>query len=137
VAMRSGPIDALADRLSPHWLRQWVIGICGVALSAPGFAAVASAHTTGDHSSCGHSGVLRLDGLALPDLPSALPARVVVVQPGDSLWSIARDQLKPQATDQATAARVLALYAANRSTIGGDPDLIFAGQKLTAPGGAR
>jgi LysM repeat protein len=136
-AMRSGLIDALADRLSPHWLRQWVIGICGVALSAPGFTAVALAHSTGDHRSSGSSGVLRLDGLALPDLPSAPPARLVVVRPGDSLWSIARDQLAPHATDQALAARVLSLYGANRSTIGGDPDLIFAGQKLVAPGGAR
>ena len=58
---------------------------------------------------------------------------VVVVVPGDSLWSISSEQLGPNATPQQIATAVERIYALNRNKIGGDPNLIFAGQKLSVP----
>ena len=57
----------------------------------------------------------------------------VVVVPGDSLWSISSEQLGPNATPQQIAIAVERIYALNRNQIGGDPNLIFAGQKLSLP----
>jgi DNA-binding CsgD family transcriptional regulator/LysM repeat protein len=57
----------------------------------------------------------------------------VVVVPGDSLWSISREQLGPNATPQQIATAVERIYALNQNRIGGDPNLIFAGQKLSLP----
>jgi DNA-binding CsgD family transcriptional regulator len=57
----------------------------------------------------------------------------VVVVPGDSLWSISSEQLGPNATPQQIATTVERIYALNRNQIGGDPNLIFAGQKLSLP----
>jgi DNA-binding CsgD family transcriptional regulator len=59
--------------------------------------------------------------------------RVVVVVPGDTLWSISSEQLGPNATPQQIATAVERIYALNRNKIGGDPNLIFAGQKLSLP----
>jgi hypothetical protein len=50
---------------------------------------------------------------------------------GDSLWSIARDQLGDGASDARIAREVQRLWAANGGRIGtGDPNLIFPGQKI-------
>ncbi len=136
-ARRSASIDRLAVRVSPAWLRRCVLGMCGFALTAPGFTAVAGAHDVGAEDERHSAGAVHLAGLALPDLPSAPAVRVLTVRPGDTLWSIARGGLSADATDRAVAAAVTALYAANRQVIGDDPDLIFPGQRLTAPGGAR
>jgi DNA-binding CsgD family transcriptional regulator len=57
----------------------------------------------------------------------------VVVAPGDTLWSISSEQLGPNATPQQIATAVERIYALNRNRIGGDPNLIFAGQKLSLP----
>lgn len=145
MARRSAAIDALAVRVSPAWLRRCVLGMCGFALTAPGFTAAAGAHDVGADDDPHPVSAVHLTGLALPDLPSAplpdLPSapvvHVVTVRPGDTLWSIARSGLRADATDSAVAAEVTALSAANRKVIGDDPDLIFPGQQLIAPGGAR
>ena len=53
-----------------------------------------------------------------------------VVQPGDSLWSIARTHPGPTTSvDQ----RWRAIWAANRDVVGDDPDLIVPGQTLSLP----
>jgi nucleoid-associated protein YgaU len=52
---------------------------------------------------------------------------------GDSLWVIARHHLGPNATAQQVAREWARWYAANRSVIGSNPNLIRAGQVLTAP----
>jgi len=57
----------------------------------------------------------------------------VVVQPGDSLWSIAAARLGPGATDADIAAAWPAWHRANADAIGADPDLIQPGTALRAP----
>lgn len=61
------------------------------------------------------------------------PAEAVVVQPGDSLWRIAAQRLGPRASPARVATAWPRWYAANRATIGSDPDLIQVGQVLRAP----
>lgn len=63
----------------------------------------------------------------------AAPAGDVVVQPGDTMWSIAARRLGPNASGSAITAAWHAWYAANRSVIGSNPSLIQPGQRLTAP----
>jgi membrane protein implicated in regulation of membrane protease activity len=59
---------------------------------------------------------------------------VVVVEPGDSLWSISEERLGPDATARRIAKHTERLWALNRERIGsGDPNLILAGQQLLAP----
>lgn len=136
VASRSARLDRLAARMSPRWLRHCVFACCGFALTAPALASTASAHDTGTDGASAQRSVARLDGLRLPDLPAAPPTHIVTVRPGDTLWAIAERGLPPESTDRAIATRVNVLYAANRQTIGADPNLIFPGQQLTTPGGA-
>lgn len=70
--------------------------------------------------------------------PAAAPARHVV-QPGESLWSIAtgvvRADLGPGATDAQISRYWAALIQANQAAlaVSGDPDVIYAGTVLTLP----
>jgi hypothetical protein len=57
----------------------------------------------------------------------------VVVRRGDTLWDIAARALGPGASDADIAASWPRWHAANRSTIGPDPDLILPGQLLRPP----
>ena len=68
-----------------------------------------------------------------PGRQSPGPDRAVVVRPGDSLWRIAAQHLRPSAPDRRIAEEWPRWYAANRSVIGTDPDHIVAGQVLTSP----
>lgn len=88
-----------------------------------------------------------LDGLPLPDRPVLVaptepPApppqerEIVLVAPGDTLWSIAARSLGPAAHDGEIAVAAGRWYLENREVIGPDPDLIRPGQRLVAPGGA-
>lgn len=63
-------------------------------------------------------------------------ADVVTVVRGDSLWAIAARHLGPDATPAAIAAEWPRWYAANKTVIGTDPDLILVGQQLTPPAAA-
>lgn len=74
--------------------------------------------------------------------PTAAPAaaatravRRVVVRPGDTLWSLARDDLPPadRASDAAVGAHWRVLHQLNSGVLGPDPDLIVPGQRLTLP----
>jgi nucleoid-associated protein YgaU len=56
------------------------------------------------------------------------------VRPGDSLWSIARRQLGPQATNGQLARQVNRLWELNEERIGtGDPSMLHVGTVLTLP----
>lgn len=57
----------------------------------------------------------------------------VVVQRGDTLWSIAARHLGPGASDAEIAKAWPAWFAENRDVVGDDPDLILPGQVLQAP----
>lgn len=69
--------------------------------------------------------------------PAAVrPTTVVVVQAGDTLWSLAADQLADRGgtpTDAQIDAAWRLWYAANRAVIGDDPNLILPGQQLLPP----
>ncbi|WP_371164314.1 hypothetical protein ABYF32_00905 [Buchananella felis] len=70
-------------------------------------------------------------GLVTP-LESA--ARVHLVAPGESLWSISAELL-PGASDAQIDEAWRAIYAFNRAQIGSDPNLILPGQHLVIPDG--
>jgi nucleoid-associated protein YgaU len=61
----------------------------------------------------------------------------VRVRSGDCLWTIATGLAPPGADDDAIAGLADRLYAANRQVVGDDPDLIYPGTVLRAPGGSR
>jgi Tol biopolymer transport system component len=72
------------------------------------------------------------------DEPSDAPKsqsseRSVIVKPGDSLWSISEERLGPETSPQRVYDHTIQMYALNRNLIGSDPDLIFAGQRLSLP----
>lgn len=67
-----------------------------------------------------------------PAAPASEPA-AVVVQRGDTLWSIAAHHLGAAASDAEIAKAWPAWFAANRDVLGEDPDLILPGQVLRAP----
>lgn len=125
----------------PAGLRRLVLAACGVAL-ASGVAAPAHAFDARvDHHHERGLGVLR--GLPLPEravarprstaFEPARPVRVVRVRPGDTLWAIAERDLPAGATDHDVARRWRAIYAANRRSVGPDPDVIRPGQHLHLP----
>jgi hypothetical protein len=58
-------------------------------------------------------------------------ARIHIVRPGESLWSIAQDLLGSDASSMSVAAEVARLWELNRDRIpSGDPDVIAVGQQL-------
>lgn len=57
----------------------------------------------------------------------------VLVRPGDSLWTIARQHLPADAGTARIAVAWPRWYAANRAVVGADPDLLLPGQRLVPP----
>lgn len=132
--------DALLRRLAPAALRRLLAGTIGLGvLLAP---ALANATTPTppprpDSAATGSPG-WPTDPPAAPAWPStpapaAAPPATVTVQAGDSLWLIAARRLGPDADPGRTAAEWPRWYAANRSVVGPDPDLIRPGEVLHAP----
>jgi nucleoid-associated protein YgaU len=74
-----------------------------------------------------------------PPPPPTQVNRDVVVQPGDSMWSIARHELRGRLGRQPTNAEVdpywRSLIEANRDQLvdPGNPDLIYPGQAFLLP----
>jgi hypothetical protein len=58
---------------------------------------------------------------------------VVVVDPGDTLWSISSKELGPDAAPWRVARGVERIYRLNREQIGPDPNVLFPGQRLSVP----
>jgi hypothetical protein len=58
---------------------------------------------------------------------------LVVVNPGDTLWSMSQQRLHPNATTQQISNEAGRIYELNRIRIGDDPNLILPGQELLAP----
>ena len=135
--LRGGAGAGRDARGVPPGVRRMVLAACGVALVG-GLAQPSYAHTAHGHRS-------PLVGLPLPDravaaplrptsLRAGAPERPIRVQPGDTLWSLAARDLPPGSPDASIARRWHAIYAANRSVIGPDPDVIDPGQRLRLPG---
>ena len=84
-----------------------------------------------------------LAGLPLPDRatgdgfvshPAEPGPRIVVrVRPGDSLWAIAEDRLRPRPSVVELVDYWHRIYDRNSDAIGPDPDLILPGQLLELP----
>lgn len=68
-----------------------------------------------------------------PAPPNRPEPAVIVVGPGDSLWTIAARQLGPFATDVEIAEAWPLWHHENRQVIGDDPDLLQPGQLLRVP----
>jgi hypothetical protein len=138
-ALRGVDVSGPAPRGVPAGVRRVVLAACGVALAS---GLTQPAHAAGPHVRPHHDHLAALSGLPLPDRavtagPSGAPTvgpRTVRVQSGDSLWSLAARDLPAGSPDALVAARWRAIYAANRSLIGPDPDVIVPGQRLRLPG---
>ncbi len=77
--------------------------------------------------SAGHAAKTRPPG-------SEAAGQMILVRPGDSLWTIARSRLPAGASDAAIWHEVLAIWHRNAGRIGtGDPNLIFSGTRLQVP----
>lgn len=65
------------------------------------------------------------------------PDAPYIVQPGDCLWRIARDTLAARGGTEPLSVEIArfwpAIYQANRSVVGDDPNVIFPGQALQIP----
>lgn len=127
----------------PGWARTAVLLACGIALAGPGGAAQADAGSDRETAQARAEHAMALDGLPYPDRavgsvapparPSAAVARVHVVQPGDTLWDLAADDLGGRASSAEVTAYWHRIHALNRALIGPDPDLIRPGQQLRMP----
>ena len=72
--------------------------------------------------------------MAAAGAPTAVPGTAdVVVQPGDCLWALAGRSLGPGATARRVAATWPTWWAANRTVIGENPDLLRPGTRLRPP----
>ena len=148
-----------ADLIAPRSLKRLVHGLAGFSLSA-GLAVVAPSAGTPTVEPASVA-VLHLraepppgtaalhlvpDAIAPDVAPPAMPVPVapvadtVIVEPGDSLWSIAEEVLAGERDgaqpDDATAAQYWRrLVDANRANLvdPANPDLIFPGQVVTLP----
>ena len=117
--------------------RALIVGAAGALTIAPAHAEQQAAPDRSQHS---------VTGLSLPDRPEATSPRPthtaaagpsatgqVRVQPGDTLWAIARRSLPPAASTAEIASAAAAWHRANREVIGADPDLIVPAQLLAPP----
>ncbi|MCL3862662.1 LysM peptidoglycan-binding domain-containing protein [Actinotalea sp. K2] len=68
-----------------------------------------------------------------PDPAPSTSTQEVVIQEGDTLWSIAAAHLPAGSGAREVAQHWPGWYAANRGVIGEDPDLIRPGQRLVPP----
>jgi nucleoid-associated protein YgaU len=133
-------LSALRDRTCPGLARSAVAATLGVVVGA---AATGSALATPAGPTDGAGPVLT--GLRLPDrttggmaatptrtAPPPVP-RVVVVHPGDCLWSLAARLLPATSSDATTTTAWHRLHRANAARLGDDPDLILPGTRLVVP----
>ena len=77
-----------------------------------------------------------------PVVPAAVPpvspvltddVDTTTVEPGDTLFGIAQEQLGPEASPQLITNQVDTIHDLNRDVIGDNPHMIFPGQHLRMP----
>jgi len=136
---RAAAARVLARLITPRFVqRALFLGAAGALVIGP-----ASAVNDAGRGQAPARSVLSqsLDGLHLPDRPvGSTPAvsaaqglRVIRVQAGDTLWSIAARDLAPKAGTAEIAAATERWHRVNRAVIGPDPDRIYPHQQLTSP----
>ena len=70
----------------------------------------------------------------LVDFPACFPfCEDAIVDPGDTLFGIAQEQLGPDAPAQLIPDQVDTIHNLNRDVIGDNPHMIFPGQHLRMP----
>jgi hypothetical protein len=113
--------------------------VATVALSTAAFSVLPNTAEAQDMSSVadaqGDNELLAPHSMVVAEEPASAPATqatAVIVNPGDSLWSI-QERLHPEAPPQQIALEVNRLYELNQDRIGGDPNLIFPGQEFLVP----
>lgn len=131
-----------ADVLTPWTLRTMIVAGLGLTMiNGPG-AAAAAGGTGVPGATRALESTAEINGWAvgsrseldLPPLDRPADARsVVVVQPGDCLWSIAAQHLGGDPADAQIAEAWPLWYDANRAVIGPDPNLLQPGQVLAVP----
>ena len=127
--------------LVPAALRATLVTIAGVQVAVPCVASAASDVGSGPGPEPAVvTGSLVLDRPVTSVPPRSESARTrpsrtstVTVQPGDSLWSIARRDLGGSPGADEIAEHWPRWYQHNRATIGPEPDLITVGMTLLAP----
>lgn len=148
-------LQALARRVAPATVRRGVEVALGLTVVVGTLASPAAAATpaldwsttpAGDAAAPDLDWSATRDAAAPPPAAPPAPARSgtdhVVVQPGDTLWGLAEQELRdrragPAAapTDADVAAAWPAWWSANREAVGDDPDLLQPGTPLARPGG--
>lgn len=104
----------------------------GASTTAPGHPAPASPSVSAPRLPASSLPAPALPATARRSAPGAADP-TVTVRPGDSLWRIAAAHLPPGASAARIAAAWPRWYAANRRTVGADPDLLLPGQPLRVP----
>jgi len=115
--------------------------VATVALSTAAFSVLPNTAEAQDMSSVadaqGDNELLAPHSMVVAEEPAPAPAthatESVIVNPGDSLWSIVQERLHPEAPPQQIALEVNRLYELNQDRIGGNPNLIFPGQEFLVP----
>ena len=138
-ATTAGRVRATAWVGCPRSLRRVLVAGVGVALvsGVPGPTPVAATATASDSANPSGPGASWQHGLPVPARPLGRVPRDqsprVMVRPGDTLWHLAADRLRPSASDGEVARLVQRIHGSNRELIGRDPDLIHPGQRLAVP----
>lgn len=146
--------ERTASSITPNVVRRMVQAALGASIVAGTTGQLAYAAAPAQHpASVAATRAAGARNLPLPDRPtphgahSPKPDRpgdhgdrhrqhgdhAVVVHRGDTLWGIAASQLSGPATNQRIATAWPHWYAANRSVLGPDPNLILPGQRLQPP----
>jgi hypothetical protein len=154
----------IANLIAPRSLQRFVHGLAGLSLSAGLAVATPGAGFHGDPGSGvavmrlvedppEATGIATMHAVDHPPAPAAPVAEPVVVptaapdfvssstvvEPGDSLWSIAEETLRDAGqsdlSERAVASYWRRLIETNRGTLvaPASPDLIYAGQQITLP----
>jgi len=106
------------------------VAAAALGLGTPALAAVATAAPA--TASAANASLATASAAVAPAAHRAAH-EVVVVQPGDTLWDIARRHLPASASPTDVARAWPRWYAANRAAIGPDPALLRPGTRLRSP----